>query len=337
VTSPTGGSSPLSIESLLAAAFTPPPAPPAPTKITPKALRDAIASTLARLNPDDVAEECVRFGMEPRRDDADNPWQGKDRYVKRRVRNYELPDLVTLARSINEQHDSPELTHLLSLVGARGVAGDVKNLIFAAKGPKPKIVLRDAVSNVIEITENAEYCLVYDLPLGETGLTWRALTRWWAGGAELDEETERAKSTELYWRLHASMNGNEAEQFLFREFCSLYGSQGFDIPALIPQVYLHYNPYSCRGRSSLVRQRMDFLLLLPGRRRVVLELDGRQHYADEQGRADTARYAEMVAEDRKLRLAGYEVYRFGGAEFVDRKQATVILREFFVGLLELST
>jgi very-short-patch-repair endonuclease len=82
---------------------------------------------------------------------------------------------------------------------------------------------------------------------------------------------------------------------------------------------------------------MDFLLLLPGRRRVVLELDGRQHYADEQGRADTARYAEMVAEDRKLRLAGYEVYRFGGAEFVDRKQATVILREFFVGLLELST
>jgi hypothetical protein len=45
----------------------------------------------------------------------------------------------------------------------------------------------------------------------------------------------------------------------------------------------------------------------------------------------------MVAEDRKLRLAGYEVYRFGGAEFVDRKQATVILREFFVGLLELST
>ena len=337
MTSPAGGSSPLAIESLLAAALTPRPEPPAPTKISPKALREAIARTLAGMSANDVAEECVRFGMEPPRDDADNPWQGKQRYVLRRVRDYALHDLVTLARSVNEQHDSPELTHLLSLVGARGVHGEVKNLIFAANGPKPKIVLRDAVSNVIEITENAKYCLVYDLPLGETGLTWRALTRWWAGGVELDEETERAKSTELYRRLHASMNGNEAEQLLFREFCSLYGTEGFDIPALIPQVYLHYDPYSRHARSSLVRQRMDFLLLLPGHRRVVLELDGRQHYADEQGRADTGRYAEMVAEDRKLRLAGYEVYRFGGAEFVDRKQGGEMLRAFFVGLLELST
>ncbi len=46
VTSPAGGLSPLSIESLLAAALTPPPTPPAPTKITLKALREGIASTL---------------------------------------------------------------------------------------------------------------------------------------------------------------------------------------------------------------------------------------------------------------------------------------------------
>jgi hypothetical protein len=337
VTSPAGGSSPLPIESLFAAAFTPQPEPPAPTKITLKALREAIVHTLAGMSANDVAEECVRFGMEPPRDDVDDPWRGKDRYVRRRLRDYALEDLVTLARSVNEQHDSRELTSLLSLLGARGVDGDVKNLIFAANGPKPKIVLRDAVSNVIEITENAKYCLVYDLPLGEAGLTWRALTRWWAGGAEVDEETEHAKSAELYRRLHASMNGNEAERFLFRQYCSLYGTQGVDIPALIPQVYLHYDPYSRHAHSPLVRQRMDFLLLLPGRRRVVLELDGRQHYADEQGRADTARYAEMVAEDRRLRLAGYEVYRFGGAEFLDRPHAKEMLRAFFVGLLELST
>jgi len=34
---------------------------------------------------------------------------------------------------------------------AHGVAGDLKNLIFAADGPKPRIVLRDAINNVIEI------------------------------------------------------------------------------------------------------------------------------------------------------------------------------------------
>ena len=47
----------------------------------------------------------------------------------------------------------------------------------------------------------------------------------------------------------------------------------------------------------------------------MIEIDGKQHYAD----GDTAspkRYAEMVAEDRNLRLLGYEVYRFGGFELM---------------------
>lgn len=90
-----------------------------------------------------------------------------------------------------------------------------------------------------------------------------------------------------------------------------------NIPALIPQVYLHYDPYdqrTPRGLSSgtpLGRQRMDFLLLISDRQPVVIEADGKQHYA--QGdQASAALHSEMVAEDRRLRLAGYEVYRFGG-------------------------
>ncbi len=50
---------------------------------------------------------------------------------------------------------------------------------------------------------------------------------------------------------------------------------------------------------------MDFLLLLPRRRRVVIELDGVQHDADASERADPARYAAMAAADRELRLARY--------------------------------
>ena len=59
----------------------------------------------------------------------------------------------------------------------------------------------------------------------------------------------------------------------------------YDIPALIPQVYLHYDPYNQRTRRSLssgtplARQRMDFLLLFSDRQRVVIEVDGKQHYA----------------------------------------------------------
>jgi ubiquinone/menaquinone biosynthesis C-methylase UbiE len=56
------------------------------------------------------------------------------------------------------------------------------------------------------------------------------------------------------------------------------------------------------------------LLLLPHGTRVVLEVDGKQHYAAEDGQADTTRYASMVAADRELKLSRYEVFRFGGAE-----------------------
>jgi very-short-patch-repair endonuclease len=131
----------------------------------------------------------------------------------------------------------------------------------------------------------------------------------------------RNPARSLYTRLRASL-GSAAETVLFNAYGARYSRDGGDggdqIPALIPQVYLHYDPYTLRelaGRAGhpLARQRMDFLRLFPDRSRVVIEVDGKQHYAD----GDTAspsRYAEMVAEDRKLRVASYEVYRFGGAE-----------------------
>jgi len=218
-----------------------------------------------------------------------------------------------------------------------GVRGDMKNLIFAANGPKPRIVLRDAINNVIEITENAEYCLVYDRPLRERGLSWRELTAWWASARGLDG-TERDNARNLYQRLLASMTGNLGELLLFRTYAELYSSPGgFDLPALIPQVYLHYDPYTRRERMSpgpVARQRMDFLLLLPNRNRVVVEVDGRQHYADEDGHANTSLYAEMVKEDRALRLTGYEVYRFGGKELSDPSSGSTLVRDFFTALLE---
>jgi very-short-patch-repair endonuclease len=77
---------------------------------------------------------------------------------------------------------------------------------------------------------------------------------------------------------------------------------------------------------------MDFLLLLPGRRRVVVEVDGAQHYS-ENDKPSPRLYAEMVREDRALRLAGYEMYRFGGAELPDLQGAADLLHPFFDELL----
>ncbi len=143
----------------------------------------------------------------------------------------------------------------------------------------------------------------------------------------------------LYRRLDRSLGDNDAERRVLRTYADRYLRLGPDIPALIPQVYLHYDPHARShhppGTAPLPRQRMDFLVLPPHRVRVVIECDGVQHYADDQvlpdnrRHADPRRYAEMMAEDRELRLAGYEVYRFGGAELAAGPDTTRRLDAFF--------
>ena len=49
--------------------------------------------------------------------------------------------------------------------------------------------------------------------------------------------------------------------------------------------------------------------------------------------ADTDRYANMVAADRELKLSGYEVFRFGGAE-LQGGRAPDMVKEFFYALFD---
>jgi hypothetical protein len=97
-------------------------------------------------------------------------------------------------------------------------SSDIANLAEhrVVNGPKPKIVLRDAINNIIEITANGEYCLVYDKALPPAGLTWRAMTTWWAGRDNLDEEAELQSGRALFDRLRQSMNGNSGAVLLHR-------------------------------------------------------------------------------------------------------------------------
>ncbi|MFE6481769.1 hypothetical protein ACFVGN_02320 [Streptomyces sp. NPDC057757] len=225
-----------------------------------------------------------------------------------------------------------------------GPSGTFKNLIFAAVGPKPKIVLRDAVNNDVEIVQNAENCLVYSDPLSAQGLTWRQIVTWWTTN-HMTSVDEPAAADALYRRLYRSLD-SLPEQTLLRTYCARYAEpDGFDLPALIPQVYLHYDPYtrkSAECTGALYRQRMDFLLLAPDRSRIVIEVDGAHHYgtkneADESGcvayTASPRLYSEMVAEDRRLRLAGYEIYRFGGWELT-RPDSPQVIADFFTELLD---
>ena len=206
---------------------------------------------------------------------------------------------------------------------ASGVAGSLKNLIFASIGEKPDIVLADAINNDVRITKHADKCLIYDRPLSSSGLKWVDLANWWQETQGLEASAARKALGE---RLLDAVKRTQSipELVLFKSYYKTFlGGLGDDLPALIPQVYLHYDPQTIAqrgGRPALPRQRMDFLMLLSGGVRIVIEMDGKQHYSDGEF-ASPKLYAEMVREDRALRLRGYEVYRFGAYELYDSRIA----------------
>ena len=190
--------------------------------------------------------------------------------------------------------------------------GRPKNIIFGCAA-KPDLRFRNAMDNDIEIVTRQDDVLVFDEPITD-GLLWDDLQAWWARRGCI-EDTETAKRT-LYQRLLRSLPGSSPPQrLLFTTFFSHYRDRVPRLPALIPEVWLHYDPRTIRqrGRDALLRQRMDFLMLLPAGVRIVLEVDGQHHYAS-QGRPAPQRYAELAKADRELKLCGYDVYRFGAAE-----------------------
>ncbi|GEL75426.1 hypothetical protein [Myxococcus virescens] len=219
---------------------------------------------------------------------------------------------------------------LYSLMRANGgVGGRPKRIIFASQA-KPDLRFSDAINGDIEIVRFADKVLVYDRPIPPTGFLWRHLQEWWAAAHGLEPEA-RTTSVSLFRRLRSSLpKSSPPQRLLFEEFFSTFQKSFDELPALLPEVWLYYDPLtvSQRGRDALLRQRMDFLMLFSQSVRVVIEVDGVGHYCDPQGRASASKYAEMVAADRDLRLSGYEVYRFGGKE-LEGESGRNIVRGFF--------
>lgn len=318
-----------------------PPGPERPVCVSVRTLRDALEGTLMLYTRHDlevVLRDELSLEWPHATESPEDPAYSKRALIGAYTAGWEVPRLAALARRMAAELDvhSAALVPLLEEYDRGGGVGALaKNLIFAANGPKPELVLRDAVNNDIEIVRNGEYCLVYDLPVPADGLRFSHLIDWWRKRERLLEEvTDRDAGRLLHARLRSSLASNPGELAVFDAYAARY-KDGFDTPALIPQVYLHYDPHTQRDRYSwgerqgpLARQRMDFLILFSNRHRVVLEVDGKQHYATEDGAASPARYSEMVAEDRRLRLTGYEVYRFGGAELM-ASNAAAMLGDFF--------
>ena len=206
-----------------------------------------------------------------------------------------------------------------------------KNLIFASLS-KPDLRFRSAVDNDIEIASNPDDSLVFDRIIGDDGLRWNDLQDWWKELNNINDDTEAKKT--LYGRLIKSLPvSSPPQRNLFNLYHEIYGSHIPDLPALLPEVWLYWDPKTIqeRGRDAMLHFRMDFLLLLPHKQRIVIEVDGAQHYSKD-GRADTMRYAKNMRGDRELKLSGYEVFRFGGTELLDKDTARGMVTDFFADL-----
>ena len=315
--------------------------PATPRTIQPQTLRKAIGEAIRNeFKAYDVEAYCDEIGMPvlPSTSYA-RPESSKASYVVERLAGCNHPELIQFARVVQDRCADRDLEALLVEIdwsGQAGVAGTPKNIVFASDGPKPDIVLVDAVNNDLRIVRNAEHCLIYDRPINpDAGVSFQALVDWWDESHPTDPGTK--PENDLHRRLLQGQN--EAERALFNGYAAILALHGFALPALIPQVYLHYDPETAARRAAtsgaaLERQRMDFLMLLPGRHRVVIELDGRHHYATADGTASPRLYAEMMVEDRRLRLTGYEVYRFGGYELLDLDKGKQLAAAFFTELLK---
>lgn len=191
----------------------------------------------------------------------------------------------------------------------------IKNIIFAAKY-KPDIVLDDALANDIKVV-NANGALIYDQGIPDEGITWATLAKWYEC---IDIDNTEKKMVQL---LYDSLD-SDPERLFYKAYIAYIKKHGKHLPALIPQVYMYYDPKTKAEREWQIfeHQKMDFMMVVRPTQRIVFEIDGIQHYAEDsvapgtkyKRYASATRYADMMKAHREMSLAGYDVYRFGGRE-----------------------
>ena len=224
------------------------------------------------------------------------------------------------------------------IIELSGVKGKIQGIVFAAVY-KPSVLLTDVLNHDVQIPHDDEKYLYYTDPVGNQFLKWSTLESWY-DSSHVDwvdpSFTDRMK-------IAVEHCGSPIEVWFYEAYLELIEEMGKGIPALLPQVWMYYDEKSQKERIIKIfeHQCMDFMMLFSDSRRIVIELDGAQHYADEEPMegyehpikiASPRKYAEMVSAHRDMTMAGYEVYRFGGSEFNNEDHGKTMVKQFFKDL-----
>ncbi|MGW1552981.1 hypothetical protein [Streptomyces sp. NPDC002346] len=122
---------------------------------------------------------------------------------------------------------------------------------------KPDIRFRSSVDNDIEIVGGRpDDTLIYDREIPTAGLRWRDLHSWWQATRKFSSENDAR--TDLYQRLLKSLPTKSPGQInLFKAYHTAL-PLSVDHPALLPEVWLHWDPKTVkeRGPEALLRPRM---------------------------------------------------------------------------------
>jgi very-short-patch-repair endonuclease len=241
------------------------------------------------------------------------------------------------------------ISRLKQFLNQNGQEIDLKFLIFAAKGPKPAIFFKNFLSlEGLEIVERGGDHLLFKGETGRKSLTYSNLLTWWITTQfgytnQIPKEIWNKQWEALKDRLRSSCDYGSKynyETILMDTYFSMLSDYNNDLPALIPQAYYQWITTSQKKLGQdypLDAQKMDFIIFFP-KKRVNIEIDGIQHYADKDSNqnhwvARPKKYEKMVIEDRRKSLLGWEIYRFGGSEFHDKGKAIIMLKDFFRSLL----
>lgn len=291
-----------------------------------QSLIDAIAEALWwQCSATELSSVCESLGLNTK-ESFEDPFNSKRKYVRKLLIMKGNDDLLLLADKILTDYGDAKDAELSQEVNAhRGIYRPVEQLIFASIGHKPDITF-DLINSKLHIV-NPSGSLIYDqiIQSGQ-GVLLKDMENWW----EL-----KGESINISRRMYNSLQSEAEKRFYityYRHFHPLFGE---DLPALIPQVQFNYDPKTIKqlGGQKRISQRMDFLMFLPNKR-AIFEIDGVQHYSESDSSgtriAQPSIYAQMVEEDRKFRLAGYEVFRFGGYELRNYSIAEKTTVEFFV-------